>query len=50
VWLLEICPVDNVWVKIGNEAYVVNEADGKLMPADRDQPPPDLSYCKPSRK
>jgi hypothetical protein len=42
--------VDNVWVKIGNEAYVVNEADGKLMPAYRDQPLPDLSYFKPSRK
>jgi hypothetical protein len=50
VWLLETCPVDNVWVKIGNEAYVVNEADGKLMPVYRDQPPPDLSYFKQSRK
>ena len=24
VWLLETCPLDNVWAKIGNEAYVVS--------------------------
>ena len=44
VWGLETCPADNVWIKIGPEAYVVNTADGKLMPAFKDQPPPDLSY------
>jgi hypothetical protein len=50
VWLLETCPLDNVWVKIGDEAYVVNSDNGKLMPAYKDQPPPDLSYFGQSRK
>ncbi len=43
-WIPETCPVDNVWVRIGDEAYVVNNANGKLMPAYKDQPPPDLTY------
>jgi hypothetical protein len=38
VWLLETCLVDNVSMKIGDEAYVVNAADSKLMPAYKDQP------------
>jgi hypothetical protein len=46
VWLSETCPEDNVWVKIGDEAYYRNVADGHLMPARKDQPPPDLSYFK----
>jgi hypothetical protein len=50
VRLLETCPLDNVWVKIGDEAYVVNSDNGKLMPAYKDQPPPDLSYFGQSRK
>jgi hypothetical protein len=50
VWLLETCPEDNVWVKIGDEAYVRNLTDGKLMPAYKDQPPPDLSYFGRERK
>jgi hypothetical protein len=50
VWLSEECPVDNVWIRIGSEAYVLNTADGKLMPARKDQPPPDLSYFKSSPK
>jgi hypothetical protein len=50
VWLSEDCPVDNVWVKIGNEAYIRNVADGKLMPSGKDQPPPDLRYFKQSPK
>ena len=41
---------DNDWLKIGNETYVVNEADGKLMPAYKDQTPPDLHYFPQSRK
>jgi hypothetical protein len=44
VWRYETCPADNVWIKVGSEAYVVNIVDGKLMPAYKDQPPPDLSY------
>ena len=50
VWLLETCPEDNVWVKIGDEAYVRNLTNGKLMPAYKDQPPPDLSYFGRSPK
>ncbi len=23
VWLLETCPEDNIWIKIGDEAYIV---------------------------
>jgi hypothetical protein len=49
-WLAETCPLDNVWIKIGNEAYVLNSADGKLMPARKDQPPPDLSFFGQPRK
>jgi hypothetical protein len=40
----------DVWIKIGNEAYVTKGVDGKLMPAYKNQPPPDLSYFEPSRK
>ena len=50
VWLSEECPVDNVCIKIGSEAYVLNTADGKLMPSWKGQPPPDLSYFKPAPK
>ena len=49
-WILETCPLDNVWLKIGNEAYVLNSDDGKLMPAFKDQPPPDLSYFGKAQK
>src|SRR6516164_5147260 len=50
VWLLESCPEDNIWLKIGDEAYVINATNGKLMPAYKDQPPPDLSYFGQSPK
>lgn len=49
IWLSEDCPEDNIWVKIGNEAYY-RSADGKLMPSKKDQPPPDLSYFRRSPK
>jgi hypothetical protein len=50
VWRVETCPLDNTWVKIGDEAYIVNEVDNKLMPVYKNQPPPDLSYFQPPRK
>jgi hypothetical protein len=50
VWLAETCPEDNLWVKIGDEAYYRNIQDGKLMPSRPDQPPPDLSYFKKPAK
>jgi hypothetical protein len=49
-WLAETCPSDNVWLKIGDEAYFVNSADGKLMPAWKGQPAPDLSYFGQPKK
>jgi len=49
-WLAETCPEDNVWIKIGDEAYYRNVADGKLMPSRPNQPPPDLSYFKKPAK
>jgi hypothetical protein len=49
-WLAETCPLDNSWIKIGKDAYVVNTADGKLMPAYKDEPPPDLSYFATPKK
>ena len=49
IWREETCEA-NEWLKIGNDTYVVNEADGKLMPAYKDQPPPDLSFFAQPRK
>ena len=49
VWHSDECAEHNGWVKIGDEAYYLS-ADGKLMPAKKDQPPPDLSYFKASAK
>ena len=43
------CPVGNQHVQIGKEGYYLS-ADGLLMPAKKDQPPPDLRYFKASQK
>jgi hypothetical protein len=45
VWLESQCAEDNHHVLIGKETYFVS-ADGHLMPAKKDQPPPDLKYFK----
>jgi hypothetical protein len=50
VWLSETCNEDTSWVKIGDEAYFRNAADGKLMPSLKNQPPPDLSFFPQSPK
>jgi hypothetical protein len=47
-WTEEYCEYNN-HVFIGNEHYVLS-ADGLLMPALKDQPPPDLRYFKPRPK
>jgi hypothetical protein len=47
-WTEEYCESNN-HVMIGNEHYVLS-ADGLLMPAQKDQPPPDLRYFKPRPK
>ena len=43
-WTSETCAADNNWVKIGDENYFVNTADGRLMPSKKGQRPPDLFY------
>jgi hypothetical protein len=48
-WRESICAENNPHVRIGKEIYYVG-ADGNLMPAKKDQPPPDLKYFKQSQK
>ena len=43
VWIEENCSDGNSWVGIGKEAYLLS-ADGLLMPARKNQAPPDLRY------
>jgi hypothetical protein len=49
IWAENNCGEFNNHVKIGNEGYMLS-ADGFLMPAKKDQAPPDLRYFKPSQK
>ena len=49
IWFQNNCSEDNRHVFIGNEHYVIS-GDDKLMPAKKDQAPPDLSYFKKTRK
>jgi hypothetical protein len=44
-WHEDICSENNNHVAIGKEVYFLS-ADGHLMPAKKDQPPPDLRYFK----
>jgi hypothetical protein len=48
-WFDNNCNENNPHVVIGKEAYFVS-ADGYLMPAKKDQAPPDLKYFKPTHK
>jgi hypothetical protein len=48
LWTEEYCEFNN-HVMIGDQHYVLS-ADGLLMPALKDQPPPDLRYFKPRPK
>jgi hypothetical protein len=41
----EVCGEGNVHVGIGKEVYFLS-SDGLLMPAEKDQPPPDLRYFR----
>jgi len=45
VWESETCEEGNAILKVGEEAYFLS-ADGYLMPAKKDQKPPDLRYFK----
>ena len=47
-WTEEYCESNN-HVTIGNDDYMLS-ADGLLMPARKDQPPPDLRYFNQSKK
>jgi hypothetical protein len=49
VWNEDACSSDNVWIRIGDEAYFLSP-DRKLMPVRKDQPPPDLQYFKHLQK
>jgi hypothetical protein len=49
VWTENNCGEYNNHIKIGNEGYMLS-ADGFLMPAKKDQAPPDLRYFKQSQK
>jgi hypothetical protein len=44
-WREDVCAEGNMHVGIGKENYFLS-ADGYLMPAKKDQPPPDLRYFK----
>jgi hypothetical protein len=44
-WYEDLCSENNNHVLIGKENYFLS-ADGYLMPAKKDQPPPDLRYFK----
>jgi len=49
LWYEDLCSENNNHVVIGKENYFMS-GDGYLMPAKKDQPPPDLRYFKQTRK
>ena len=49
VWPEAACSEGNVHVEIGGQNYFLG-ADGLLMPARKDQPPPSLKYFEQSQK
>jgi hypothetical protein len=48
-WIEFYTTTDNAQIKIGDENYFLSW-DGLLMPAKKDQPPPDLRYFNKTRK
>jgi hypothetical protein len=48
-WVEMNCAENNQHIRIGTENYFIS-ADGLLMPAKKDQAPPDLRYFTPSKK
>jgi hypothetical protein len=44
-WTEDNCPEGQAWVTIGKEVYYLS-SDDTIMPAKKDQPPPDLKYFK----
>jgi hypothetical protein len=49
IWFQNHCSEDNRHVTIGDQDYVLS-FDGYLMPAKKDQAPPDLKYFKQTKK
>ena len=49
VWHESVCAENNPHVEIAGQGYMLS-ADGFLMPAKKDQPPPDLKYFKKTGK
>ena len=49
IWVEAICSEQNEHVRIGKENYMIS-ADGYLMPAKKDQAPPDLRYFNQTKK
>ena len=49
VWEEFVCEENNPHVRVGGEDYMLS-ADGLLMPAKKDQSPPDLRYFRQTRK
>ena len=49
IWMEQDCNEGNVNIVIGKENYFLS-ADGFLMPAKKDQAPPDLRYFKQTQK
>jgi hypothetical protein len=48
-WREDVCVEGNAHVRIGKENYMLS-ADGYLMPAKKNQAPPDLKYFKQSQQ
>ncbi len=48
-WSRVTCTETTQHIVVGKEAYMLS-ADGMLMPAKKDQPPPDLRYFKQTQK
>jgi hypothetical protein len=46
---IRVCTENNQHVKIQNDNYMIS-ADGYLMPAKKDQAPPDMKYFNQTRK
>jgi hypothetical protein len=49
VWPEDMCVEGSGLIFVGNDMYF-QSADGQLMPSRKDQPPPDLTYFKPTKK
>ena len=49
IWIESVCNEDNHHVNIANEHYMLDDA-GELMPAKKDQRPPDLKHFNQPRK